>query len=230
MNNSVGRPVHAVMPGSWRGSGMTIVLILLSLPIAVYGLLFSFSPSLNPEFHQRLTALPWFAYAHFLGAGTALLIGGFQFSARLRQGWPVLHRWTGRVYLAAVLAGGMGGLGIAPVSHGGPPTHVAFSLLAVLWLYAGARAYLAIRRGAIAEHRRWMVRSFAMTFAAVTLRVYLGLLVGIAGLTFDDAYLTVAWLSWVPNLVVAEWWILRRWPEGTPVQTVAGTASQLSVD
>ncbi|MEQ9003518.1 MAG: DUF2306 domain-containing protein, partial [Pseudomonadales bacterium] len=58
-------------------------------------------------------------------------------------------------------------------------------------------------------HRRWMVRNFALTFAAVTLRLELGLLTGALGWSFDHAYLTVAWLCWVPNLVVAEWWLLR---------------------
>ena len=193
-----------------RGSWGVVLLVLLCLPIALYGLAFSFSPQANPDFHQRLMTLPWYAYAHFLGSATALLVGGFQFSARLRQGWPHVHRFLGRVYLVGVLAGGIGGLGLATISHGGPPTHTAFGLLAVLWLYTGARAYGAIRARDIADHQRWMIRSFALTFAAVTLRVELGLFAGVAGWTFDDAYITVAWLSWVPNLVVAEWWILRQ--------------------
>lgn len=188
---------------------VVILLVALSLPIAVYGLVFSFSPGANPEFHQRLMTLPWYAYAHFLGSGTALLVGGFQFSSRLRQARPALHRWTGRVYLVACLTGGLGGLGLASISFGGPPTHVGFALLAVLWLVSGAQAWFAIRRGDVAEHRRWMVRSFAMTFAAVTLRIELGLFTGVLGWSFEAAYVTVAWFSWVPNLVVAEWLVLR---------------------
>jgi uncharacterized membrane protein len=154
--------------------------------------------------------MPWYAAAHFLGAGVALLIGGFQFSQRLRAAYPVAHRWNGRVYLAAVLIGGVGGFGIAGIAHGGPPTQVGFTMLAMLWLYSGARAYGAIRAGDIAEHRRWMVRNFALTFGAVTLRVELGLFTGVLGWSFDHAYVTVAWLSWVGNLVVAEWWLLRQ--------------------
>ncbi len=192
-----------------RGHGV-ILLVALSLPIALYGLVFSFAPGANPEFHQRLMGLPWFAHAHFLGSGTALLVGGFQFSARLRRRWPSLHRWVGRTYLAAVLLGGIGGLGLAAISYGGPPTHVAFALLAVLWLYSGARAWGAIRAGDVAEHRRWMIRNFALTFAAVTLRIQLGLLTAAFGWNADDAYITVAWSSWVPNLVAAEWWLLGR--------------------
>jgi hypothetical protein len=54
-----------------------------------------------------------------------------------------------------------------------------------------------------------MIRSYSLTFAAVTLRVWLpiGLM---AGLSSTDAYQAVAWVCWVPNLVVAEWVILRQ--------------------
>jgi uncharacterized membrane protein len=179
------------------------------VPVGRSGLAVPFRPEANPEFHERLLALPWFAYPHFLGSGAALLVGGFQFSSRLRRNWPQLHRWTGRGYLLACLAGGLGGLGLATISFGGAPTHVGFALLAVLWLYSGVQAYTAIRRGDVATHRRWMVRSFAMTFAAVTLRLELGLFTGLLGWSFPDAYVTVAWLSWVPNLIVAEWFILH---------------------
>ncbi len=187
-----------------------IALIALSVPIALYGLAFSFVDQANPDFRERLFSLPGYAYVHFLGSGFALLVGGFQFSGSLRRKHLKLHRWLGRSYLLACLAGGIGGLGLATISYGGPPTHVGFGLLGVLWLYTGARAYQAIRGGDVAAHRIWMIRSFALTFAAVTLRVELGLLTGALGWSFHDAYLTVAWLCWVPNLVVAEWWLLGR--------------------
>ena len=48
-----------------------------------------------------------------------------------------------------------------------------------------------------------MVRNFALTFAAVTLRLWLpGMVVG--GVPMEIAYPIVAWLCWVPNLIVAE--------------------------
>lgn len=187
-----------------------VLLVVLSLPVALYGLAFAFSPDANPDFYRRLMMLPWYAHAHFLASGTALLVGGFQFSARLRRSRPALHRWIGRGYLLAVLVGSIGGMGLAMISHGGPPTHVAFSLLSALWLYSGLQAYRAIRDGDVAEHRRWMIRNFSLTFAAVTLRIELGLLIEAVGWTFDEAYVTVAWLSWVGNLLLAEWWLLHE--------------------
>jgi hypothetical protein len=59
-----------------------------------------------------------------------------------------------------------------------------------------------------------MTRSYALVFAAITLRGYAGPLEGAFG--EHDGYAIVAWACWMPNLVFAEWLIrskLRRHPE-----------------
>ena len=88
-------------------------------------------------------------------------------------------------------------------AFGGPVARLGFASLAVLWLYTGLRAYLAVRGGAIEAHRKWMVRNFSLTFAAVTLRIYLPVSMA-TGIEFTIAYPVIAWLCWVPNLVFAE--------------------------
>jgi len=82
-------------------------------------------------------------------------------------------------------------------------------MLAALWIGATLLAWRSIRARDQAAHRRWMTRSYALTLAAVTLRVYLPLS-QLAGMPFADAYQIVAWTCWVPNLVVVEWLILGR--------------------
>lgn len=62
-----------------------------------------------------------------------------------------------------------------------------------------------------------MVRNFALTFAAVTLRLWLPASV-VSGVPFELAYAIVAWLCWVPNLAVAEWMLDR----GAPPAAVPG--------
>jgi hypothetical protein len=109
----------------------------------------------------------------------------------------------------SVLVGGIAGLSLAFVSEGGATTHLGFGMLAVLWLWSTAQAYLKIRAGDEKAHRRWMTRSYSLTYAAVMLRVYL-LLSRVAGYEFVPAYQVIAWMCWVPNLIVAEWWLLRR--------------------
>ena len=131
----------------------------------------------------------------------------FQFSARLRTRRRALHRWLGRVYGLAIVISGAGGLSLAVHSTAGPIASWGFGLLAVLWVGVTIQAIRLAMVGRIAEHRRWMIRSGALTFAAVTLRLYLPVLGGLMG--FDLAYLIVSWACWVPNLILAEW-VLRR--------------------
>jgi Predicted membrane protein (DUF2306) len=73
----------------------------------------------------------------------------------------------------AVLGGGLSALYISQFAFGGSVARLGFALLAVCWLYTGARAFLAIRATRIISHREWMIRNVALTSAAVTLRVYL---------------------------------------------------------
>ena len=94
--------------------------------------------------------------------------------------------------------GSVGALGLAPVAYGGLPAQLGFLGLALFWIVTGALAFASIRRRRIPQHLRWMIRSYALTFAAVTLRLWLPLL-QLAGLSFVAAYATVAWLSWVPK-------------------------------
>jgi uncharacterized membrane protein len=142
-------------------------------------------------------------YTHIAGASVALLLGPFQFSTRLRTRRTAVHRWLGRTYLIGVAMGGLAGLYMAFFAYGGSLARMGFAALALGWLYTGVQGYGAIRSRAIDEHRAWMIRNFALTFAAVTLRMYLPLS-DLFGIPFDLAYPAIAWLCWVPNLLVAE--------------------------
>ena len=146
--------------------------------------------------------------AHITGGSVALLLGPWQFSTKLRERALNLHRWLGRIYLAAVALGSLAGFTLAFFSEEGPPTHFGFGALAVLWFATGLTAYRRILRGNVESHRQWMVRNYALTLAAVTLRNELPLML-VARLQVSHAYVIVSWLCWVPNLLVAEW-LLRR--------------------
>ena len=184
--------------------------------------------SLNTDFffpQQRLTYLAHLTgiLTHALSASVALLIGPFQFLPRLRQKrFLSLHRWLGRIYLLGVLLGGLSGFYMARLAHGGFPAQVGFSLLAILWLFTGAMAYQRIRTGNVRAHEQWMIRNYALTFAAVTLRLYLGLgQAFLPGVEFTAVYITTAWISWIPNLLIAEALIQRRYPQPRPTLSTA---------
>jgi uncharacterized membrane protein len=140
---------------------------------------------------------------HVGGGVVALSLGAWGFWGRFRNKYLWLHRWLGRVYLLAVLVGGTAGFYMALTAFGGLPARIGFAMLALLWLATGANAYLRIRRGEVRLHREWMIRNYALTFSAVMLRVWLPLFLAL-GYDFPEAYTTVAWLCWVPNLLAAE--------------------------
>ena len=149
---------------------------------------------------------------HAAGGLVALAVGPFQFSERLRVCSPQAHRRLGYVCFAGVFTGGCAGLFSATGAEGGLSARTGFFLLGLCWLASAWIALSAIRRGQVATHRDWMVRNFALTFAAVTLRLWLPALTFASG-SFLEAYRTVAWLCWVPNALFAEI-LLHRRPSG----------------
>jgi uncharacterized membrane protein len=158
-------------------------------------------------------------YLHIIFAGLALALSPLQFSTRLRARAPRLHRVVGRITLGSVGVSGCGALVIAPKNLAGPVGIAGFGLLALLWLGFAGAALRAARRRDFVEHRRWAIRTFALTYAGVTLRLWVGVLIALqtgfgdidADLAFTRAYYLVPFLAWVPNLIVAERY-LRRVP------------------
>jgi len=150
----------------------------------------------------------WFVL-HVSTGPLALMLTPFQLSKKFRNRNLKRHRILGRVYAGLILVSGIAGLVIAFNAKGGLPTRVGFGLLAVFWLTVTANAILHARAGRIVRHREWMIRSAALTFAGVTLRLWL--MTGTAaGLPFETVvYPMSAWLCWTPNLVVAELVICR---------------------
>ncbi len=190
------------------GALNALALAVAAYAIGVYALM-PLGAMVLPEIGATQRAHPVLVYGHVFAAALALALGPWQFSTRLRSARPKVHRWIGRTYLGVgVLVGGVFGLLLSRHAHGGPVAQFGFAMLAIVWLYTGLRGWLAIRAGQVAAHRQWMVRNQALTLAAVSLRLYVGVVVA-AQWPFDPAYTAIAWLCWVPNLLLAEWWLRR---------------------
>ncbi len=110
--------------------------------------------------------------------------------------------------MVCVLIGGIAGLYLSFYSESGWLTGVGFLCLSLLWLLSALQALRYILAGNIEAHRRWMVRNFAMTFAAVSLRLQLPLLASLFG--FETAYIITAYSSWMLNLLIAEYCFNRN--------------------
>lgn len=190
-----------------RPAWMLMTLLSLAVALTSYRYLLNAGP-LAPNVMANLFARP-FLDIHVAGAATALLVGSFQFLGGLRARRPGLHRALGRVYVAGCLAGGLGGFVLAFGSTAGPIATTGFALLGAAWIATTVQAWRLAMARRIAEHQAWMIRSFALTLAAVTLRLYLPL-AAMSGAHFVEAYRAIAFLCWVPNLLLAEAWLRRR--------------------
>ncbi len=182
------------------------VVALLAAPIALYGLSYVVvGPRMFPEnLSESFRARPWGIYPHALFGSVALVTGILQFRRDLLLRRRALHRLIGKIYVVASALVGVAGGYMAFYSFGGPVTHLGFGLLALALLVTTGMAFWRATRREIGPHRQWMVRSFALIYGAVSLRVELPLLVVLYQGNFLPAYQWVAWLAWVPNLLIAE--------------------------
>ena len=155
-----------------------------------------------PTIVANLFARPWLM-VHVAGASTALLIGSVQFSGVLRARWPQVHRRIGRVYVLSCLVGGVAGIVLAFGSTAGPIAIAGFGLLGVAWVVSNVLGWRCALLRRFGDHRAWMIRSWALTLSAVTLRIYLPL-IPLLGLPFLESYRAISFLAWVPNLLLAE--------------------------
>jgi len=141
-------------------------------------------------------------YGHIILGGLALLIGWLQFSYKLRRRNIKLHRRIGKTYVVSVLISGICGLYIAIYATGGIISILGFFSLGLIWLSTTILGFKAIKKGNVDLHEKFMIFSYAACFAAVTLRIWLPILTSVMG-EFIGAYRIVAWLCWVPNVIIA---------------------------
>ena len=141
---------------------------------------------------------------HITGGTVALLIGPWQFSQRLRRRYLELHRLSGRTYLVAVLCASMAAFRLAAGTTFGRAWGFGLMMLAVAWLTTSAMAYYAIRKRQIAIHKEWMIRSYVVTFAFVTFRIFNDFPPMSTWLSDNDRALTNIWACWAIPLLATE--------------------------
>lgn len=185
----------------------------LIMIVALYALTY-FIPNYQSPFlqHKPLDNILWrIAFWTHVGLGAlALVLGPFQLSVKRRQRNLILHRRLGKLYVISILVASVCAFYAAFFADTGWIAGLGFAMLAVAWFYTTLRAYQTIRQKQVNQHRAWMYRSYAVTLAAVTLRIILPVEVALLGLPFSIAYPIVAWLCWVPNLIFVEWWLSRK--------------------
>lgn len=153
-------------------------------------------------------AVPPLFVVHAVTGSVALVVIAVQLrlavppgSARRR-----LHRGLGLTYVAAAVVTNVLSLGVVAGFRVDVLTKVFFLGEAVLWLVTTLVAYRHIRRGRVAEHRRWMIRSFALAAFFVSFGLWHPLMAA-GPLPASTGYALAVLLAWAGNLLAAEIWI-----------------------
>ncbi|WP_456276328.1 DUF2306 domain-containing protein [Bacillus sp. AK128] len=145
-------------------------------------------------------------YIHIVTAALPLIMGPFLFIKKLRNRNLLLHRNLGKAYVLMILISSTVGIYLSFYAHGGIFAILGFLCLDLAWLYTTFKAYQYIRKKQLVLHEEWMYRSYAVTFAAITFRMW-SAIVGYSIDHFTIGYIVAIWLSWMGNLIAIELWI-----------------------
>ena len=149
-------------------------------------------------------------YTHVFSSVFCLCAGFTQFSHHVLKHYKKLHRFMGKMYAYNImLINFPAGMIMAFYANGHLPSKIAFILLDSLWLLFTYKAVVAIKAKDIKAHKRFMIRSYALTCSAITLRMWKLILSNSFHIDPQVLYMIDAWMGFVPNLLFAEWLITR---------------------
>nr|WP_294861983.1 DUF2306 domain-containing protein [uncultured Fluviicola sp.] len=163
---------------------------------------------------QLIYHIKHWRYSFYIHVFTSILVitsGLFQFSKTILNKYTGIHRASGFIYLVTtLLISGPAALVMSFYANGGYPAQASFVILSILWLGCTFLAYYFVRKKEYESHGKWMVRSYALTLSAVSLRLY-SYLFNVFYFSMDpvDLYILLSWMSWIPNLIVSEILIRR---------------------
>jgi hypothetical protein len=150
-------------------------------------------------------------YLHVMFSIFSMLAGFTQFSKYIMNNYKKAHRLFGYIYVIDILClAGPSGLIMSFYANGTIISKTSFVILSLLWIYTTIMALNAAMKKDFPSHEKWMVRSFALTLSAISLRLMALIMPKFIHLEAHDAYALIAWLSWTVNLLIAELIIYRK--------------------
>jgi hypothetical protein len=220
-------PIVNVAPSSALSRILLIGLIASATAIGLWSLRYLL-PSQPQAIHFANFVDHHMAFTlHAAFASIALLVGPWQFLPSVLFRRRRLHRLLGWIYVSTVALGWLASLPLSLHAHTGAAASAGFQTLGIAWLACTLLGFLDVRANRIAEHRRWMIRSYALTTAAITLRLYV---VGsdVLHIPLEQSYPYIAWLCWIPNALAADWLIRVTAPLPFPSISDRGLTSTAS--
>lgn len=151
-----------------------------------------------------------FFYTHVY-TSIFILLSGFLAIFRKDFGLKNFHRNIGKVYIFLILIlSAPSGIYMGIFANGGFLSKISFVILSLLWWLTTYKAYQSARQKRFKEHKQWMWRSFALTLSALTLRIWKVIIVYLFHPNPMDVYQIIAWLGWIPNILLIEYLITKK--------------------
>jgi uncharacterized membrane protein len=228
---------------STRRSWPLIVLGLVTVGMVVYLLSAYVPPDMSTSRVPPRSSLHYvLLVTHIFTAAVAALAGIIQFLPWVRRRHPAVHRWTGRAYFfLGVFPSSVVAIPVAVLGPFGSANQAALVLLDVLWIITGIAGYRAIRARRYADHRRWMIRNYALIFGSIASRFWIPVMVlvtvpqatsvaygGDATAIGHDIASGSAWLGVAVSLLIAEYYIQRRYGVPSAARATAVTPTDPS--
>lgn len=195
------------LPGSrlgvrlaWAVLWLLLGIASLEFLVAAYG---KYRHLDSAAYGMFMTRRSWL-WMHLAGGLTTVLLGPAQFFTQWRQRHPRPHRMMGRIYLSGMLVAATGAVGLIASSPAPFAIRLAFSATALAWLTTALTGLVAIRRGAVEKHRRWMVRNYAVTLAPILFRLSLPLAIASGLAPSPTLIASLLWCSWTVPLLACE--------------------------
>ena len=180
------------------------LLILLSLPYIHFERNVDFLKTKQLIYHLKYWRVSF--YIHVFTSPVVIISGLFQFNRWILKNHARIHRISGYVYILTVIfITGPAAFIMSLWANGGRIAQLSFVLLSILWVLFTYLAYHHVKKGSIDRHAKWMLRSYALTLSAVTLRFY-AYLFDVVNLDLGpkETYILLAYIAWIPNLLIAE--------------------------
>jgi uncharacterized membrane protein len=197
----------------WISAGLFGLYIIAFYATALWGGNLEKWNGVLPGLYQKETVAATASIGlHFATGGIILMLGSIQLIRRIRDLYPALHRWIGRVYVVAAILAAVGGLLFIALKGtvGGSVMNIGFSLYGALMLLAGVQTIRYARAGDMNRHRAWAIRLYALAIGSWLYRMDYGfwllLTNGYGHLPdFSGGFDKVmAFFFYLPNLLVAE--------------------------
>lgn len=152
----------------------------------------------------------YFFYTHVY-TSIFVLLTGFLAIPRKNFGIKNFHQNAGKIYIFLILIfSAPSGIYMGIFANGGILSKISFVILGGLWWFSTFKAYQLARQRKFKEHQQWMWHSFALTVSAITLRMWKVIIVYLFHPNPMDVYQIIAWMGWIPNIILIEYLIAKK--------------------